>query len=120
VRRRSLTLFEVKRHVPKVKGYIDIYVARTTWRPKHKRLAVSRETKLTLRIALNLKSKLTLESGTNPTNRNARACLSIHYRHPQQGETPVISRMLFLRHTLLWSEIVGGYNTPDTMVEIGA
>ena len=22
--------------------------------------------------------------------------------------------------TLLWSEIMGGYNTPDTMVEIGA
>jgi len=22
--------------------------------------------------------------------------------------------------TLLWSEIIGGYNTPDTMVEIGA
>jgi len=22
--------------------------------------------------------------------------------------------------TFLWSEIVGGYNTPDTMVEIGA
>jgi len=22
--------------------------------------------------------------------------------------------------TLLWSEITGGYNTPDTMVEIGA
>ena len=31
------------------------------------------ETKLTLRIALNPKSKLTLESTTNPTNRNARA-----------------------------------------------
>jgi len=35
--------------------------------------------------------------------------------------------MLFLRHdvgleggaTLLWSEIMGGYNTPDTGVEIG-
>jgi len=22
--------------------------------------------------------------------------------------------------TLLWSEILGGYNTPDTMAEIGA
>jgi len=22
--------------------------------------------------------------------------------------------------TLVWSEIIGGYNTPDTMVEIGA
>jgi len=22
--------------------------------------------------------------------------------------------------TLFWSEIMGGYNTPDTMVEIGA
>jgi len=53
--------------------------------------AVSRESKLTLRISLNLKSKLTLESGTNPTNRNTRACLSIHYRDPQQGKMPVIS-----------------------------
>jgi len=43
-----------------------------------------------LRIALNLKITLTLESGTNPTNRNARACLSIHYRHPEQGDMPVI------------------------------
>jgi len=43
-------------------------------------LAVSRETKLALRIALNPKSKLTLESRTDPTNRNLRACLSIHYR----------------------------------------
>jgi len=52
----------------------------------------------------------------------------MHYRHSQQGEMPVISRMLFRRHevgitggaTLLWSEIMGGYNTPDTMIEIGA
>jgi len=43
-----------------------------------------------LSIALNPKSKLTLECGTNPTNRNTTACL-IHYRHPQQGEMPVIS-----------------------------
>jgi len=42
-------------------------------------------------MALNPKSKLKLESGTKPTNRNARACLSINYRHPQQGEMPVIS-----------------------------
>ena len=54
-------------------------------------LAVARETKLTLSIALNPKSKLTVESGTDPTNRNTRACLSIHYRPPQQGEMPVIS-----------------------------
>ena len=33
-------------------------------------LAVTRETKLTLSIALNPKSKLTLERGTNGTNRN--------------------------------------------------
>jgi len=26
------------------------------------------------------------------------ACLTIHYRHPQQGEMPVISWMLFRRH----------------------
>jgi len=57
----------------------------------HKLPAVTRETKLTLSIALNPKSKLTLECGTNPTNRNTRACLSIDYRHPQQGEMPVIS-----------------------------
>jgi len=56
-----------------------------------KLLAVTRETKLTLSIALYPKSKLTLESGTNPTNRNTGACLSIHYRHPQQGEMPVTS-----------------------------
>jgi len=37
-------------------------------------LAVTRETKLTLSIALNPKSKLTLERGTNPTNRSTRAC----------------------------------------------
>jgi len=44
-------------------------------------------------MALNPKSrpKLTLESGTKPTNRNARAFLTIHYRHPQQGEMPVVS-----------------------------
>ena len=63
-----------------------------------KLLAVTRETKLTLSIALNPKSKLTLECSTNPTNRNAMACLSIHYRHPQQVEMPVISWMLFQRH----------------------
>jgi len=37
---------------------------------------------------LNPKSKLTLERGTNPTKRNTRACLSVHYRHSQQGEMP--------------------------------
>jgi len=50
--------------------------------PKHiidKRPAVTRETKLTLSIALNPKSKLTVECGTNPTNRNTGACLSIRY-----------------------------------------
>jgi len=51
-----------------------------------KLLAVTRETKLTLSIALNPKSKLTLECGTNPNNRNTRAYLSIHHRHSQQGE----------------------------------
>jgi len=35
-----------------------------------KLLALTRETKLTLSIALNPKSKLTLERDTNPTNRN--------------------------------------------------
>jgi len=54
-------------------------------------IAVTRETKLALSIALNPKSKLTLERGTNPINRNTRACLGTHYRHPQQGEMPVIS-----------------------------
>jgi len=56
-----------------------------------KLLAVTRETKLTLSIRLNPKSKLTLDCGTNPTNRNTRACLSVHYRHPQQAEMAVIS-----------------------------
>jgi len=47
--------------------------------PKHiivscKLLAVIRETQLTLSIALNPKSKLTLERGTNPTNRNTKTC----------------------------------------------
>jgi len=56
-----------------------------------KLLAVSRETKLTLSIALNPKSKLTLERGTNLINRNTTACLSVHYRHPQQDKLPVIS-----------------------------
>jgi len=37
-----------------------------------KLLAVTRETKLTLSIALNPNRKLTLECGTNP---NTRACL---------------------------------------------
>jgi len=39
-------------------------------------LAVTREIKLTLSIALNPKSKLTLERCTNPTNltANTRAC----------------------------------------------
>ena len=45
-------------------------------------------------IIINPKSKLTLEGGTNPR------------------PTVLI--------TLLWSEIMGGYNTPDTMVKIGA
>ena len=57
----------------------------------YKLLAVTRETKLTLSMARNPKSKLTLECGTNPTNRNTRACLSVRYRHPQQGEMAVIS-----------------------------
>jgi len=39
-----------------------------------KLLAVTRETKLPLSIALNPKSKLTLEPGTNLINRNTRAC----------------------------------------------
>jgi len=56
-----------------------------------KLLEVTCETKKTLSIALNPKSKLILECGTNPTNRNTRACLSIHYRHPQQGEMSIIS-----------------------------
>jgi len=51
-----------------------------------KLLAVTRATKLTLSIALNPKSKLTLEDGTN---RNT--CLSVYYTHPRQGEMPVIS-----------------------------
>jgi len=37
-------------------------------------LAVTRETKLTLSIAVNPKSKLALERGTNLINRNTRAC----------------------------------------------
>ena len=49
-----------------------------------------------LSIALNPKSKLTLECGINPTNRN-----TTNYCNA------------------LCSEIMGGYNTPDTMVEIG-
>jgi len=55
-----------------------------------KLLAVTRETKLTLSIVLNPKSKLTLECGINPTNRNTIACLSVHYRHPKEGEMPLI------------------------------
>jgi len=39
-----------------------------------KLLAVTRETKLTLSIALNPKSKLTLEHGADPTICNTRAC----------------------------------------------
>jgi len=70
-----------------------------------KLLPVTRETKLTLSIALNPKSKLTLERGTNHTNRNTRACLSIHYR--------------IITVTLLWSDIMGGYNALDTTVQIG-
>jgi len=58
-----------------------------------KLLAVTHATKLTLSIALNPKSKPTLHHGTNPT-----ACLSVHYRHPQQGEMPVISWILLRRH----------------------
>jgi len=54
-----------------------------------KLLAVTRETKLSLSIALNPKSKLTLECGTNAVNRNTKACMQ--YRHPQQGEMAVIS-----------------------------
>jgi len=37
--------------------------------------AVTRETKPTLSIALHPKSKLTLERGTNPTNRDTRVIL---------------------------------------------
>jgi len=47
------------------------------WHPSTlscKLLPVTRETKLTLTIALNPKSKLTLERGTNLINRNTRAC----------------------------------------------
>ena len=56
-----------------------------------KLLAVARTTNWPSAIALYLKSKLTLERGTNPTNRNTKACLSVHYRHPQQGQMTVIS-----------------------------
>jgi len=42
-------------------------------------------------MELNPKSTLTLGCGTNSTNRNATACLSVHYKHPQPGEMPVIS-----------------------------
>ena len=42
-----------------------------------KLLAVTRATKRTLSIALNPKSKRALERGTNPMNRNTRACLSV-------------------------------------------
>ena len=50
-----------------------------------KLLAVTRETKLTLRIALNPKSKLTLERATNLLNRNTiervKVCITdIHNR----------------------------------------
>ena len=31
-----------------------------------------------------------------------------------------LERRAIIIVTLLWSEIMGGYNTPDTMVEIGA
>jgi len=51
-----------------------------------KLLAVTRATKLT---TLNPKSKLTLERGISDSNRNSRACLSVHYRHPQQGEMTI-------------------------------
>jgi len=47
-----------------------------------KLLPVTRETKLTLSIALNPKSKLTLECGTNPTNHNTRACFKYTLQTP--------------------------------------
>jgi len=37
-------------------------------------IAVTRETKLTVSITLNPKSKLTLERNNNLINRNTRAC----------------------------------------------
>jgi len=48
-----------------------------------KPLAVTRATKLTLsNRTIDPKSKLTPERGTIPTNRNTRACLSVHYTRP--------------------------------------
>ena len=95
-----------------------------------KLLEVTRETN---KHRTNPKSKLTIECGTKPTNRNTRAYLSIHYIHPQQGEMAVISDCCFggkkwglegvaynyCHASLKWA-FMGGYNTSDTMVEIGA
>jgi len=40
------------------------------------------------------KIKVTLECGTNPTNGNSGTSWSVRYRHPEQGQMPVISSTL--------------------------
>ena len=50
-------------------------------------LAVTRATKVTLSDRLNPKSKLTLERGTNSTNRNTRACLNAKFHYAIWSQT---------------------------------
>jgi len=57
--------------------------------------------------------KYTLQTPT--TRRDAGYKLNVFSRHEVGLEG---GRIIIV--TLLWSEIMGGYNTPDTMVEIGA
>ena len=57
--------------------------------------------------------KYTLETPT--TRRNGSYKLNVVSEARSGGNR--VGRIIV---TLLWSEIMGGYNTPDTAVEIGA
>ena len=58
--------------------------------------------------------KFTLQTPT--TGRDASYKLNVVAEARCGGKR--VGRIIIV--TLFWSEIMGGYNTPDTMVEIGA
>jgi len=66
-------------------------------------------------IALNPKSKLTLEFGTNLTNRNTRACLSVRNITDTHNKARLLSRFSGVR---LWATLQTQYSR-DRSVKVG-
>jgi len=58
--------------------------------------------------------KYTLQTPTTRTDASYK--LNVVSEARSKGQR--VGRIIIV--TLLWSEIMGGYNAPDTMVEIGA